>query len=136
MDTKKNGHKKTAVLLINNEIVSNALKSVLSGLGYEVSHDTRSCAGADIGFVGSYFAILGILKQIKTINPLLPLVLIVDSDDGEMEAVESTKDLYDVIRLKNHSEVEIKNDILRWFSEGRGKLQVKFKKTMKEEQRG
>ena len=122
MKIKHNGQtQKTAVMLVNNEIISNAVKKILLSLGYKVSHDISLCVDANVAFIDSYFSVLGILKEVRVINPSLTQVLIV-SGGHKMENIEFAKDVYDVISLDSHNEAEIKQKILKWFSEGQGKL--------------
>ena len=71
---------KTALVIVNNEIVSDAIEGVLEEKGYAVSRDVESSARADVGFVGGYFLLLGILLYLRSLNPSLPLVLIVEAD--------------------------------------------------------
>ena len=113
---------KKALVLVNNEIILNAVKKVLEGMGYTVCRDIESSVQADVGFVGGYFLLLGILHQLHGISPSLPLVLIVDADNRLDGNEKLFNDFYDVIRLTNHDEREIAQRITSWFSEGPGKV--------------
>jgi hypothetical protein len=116
---------KTALILVNNEIILNAVKGVLEGMGYTVCRDVESSAQADFGFVAGFFLHLGILHQLHGVNPSLPLVLIVDAEyrlNGNFKLID---EFYDTIEFNNHDEKEISQKITQWFSEGHGKLLVK-----------
>ncbi len=119
-DTKQK--KKTVVIIVNNEVILSALKKVVEGLGYEVRQGIESCGSAGFGFVGAYFAFLGILKHLRAVNSSLPLVLITNSEDKLNETPESVKDFYDIITLDSYNETDIKQKITRWFSQGNGKF--------------
>ena len=126
MQTKNTDQNKKGVLiLVNNEIVLKAVKKTLEGMGYEIHQDVESCKSVDFGFICSYFARLGTLNQLRTVNYLLPLILVVSADhklDGNSKSVEN---FYDVIKLDSHNETDIKQKITRWFSEGQGKFLIK-----------
>ena len=120
MDTLGNTRKKLAVVFENNEIVLNAVRKVLEGLGYEVRRDVESARHADIGFVGAYFALLGVVHQLRQMNALLPLVLIVNSD--QKLCLQSAKDFYDIIHIQTRDQGRVRDRVARWFSEGQGRF--------------
>ena len=116
--------KKTAVVLVNNEIVWNAVKKVLEVVGFETRQDVESCEGADVGFIGSYFMLLGILRRLRSINSSLPLVLIENSENKLSENLGYGEEFYDVIQFDKYDEREVSQKLTQWFSEGQGKFLV------------
>mgnify|MGYP001569740475 CR=1 FL=1 len=106
----------TAVVLVNNEIVLNPVRRVLERRGFEVRRDIESCGMADVGFVGSYFALLGILNHIRMLNASLPLVLIISREHELGGQLEAFRGIYDVIKLDEYSEAEIGQKVSRWFT--------------------
>lgn len=115
------GERRAALLLVNNQVVRSATKKVLESVGFETCQDVDSCDRANVGFVGSYFILFGILKHVRAVNPYLPLVLIVNPEYPLSEDLELNKDFYGVIELDTPGERETSQKIIRWFSEGQGK---------------
>ena len=116
--------KKKAVVLVNNEIILSSLEKILEGMGCETHRDIDSCREADFGFVGSYFALLGILNHIHAVRSSLPLVLVVSKEhdlDGDLEL---DRDFYDIVRLDSYDEADVRQKITQWFSEEHGALLV------------
>ena len=124
-DTDKK--KKKAMVLVNNEIVINAVKEVLDAEGFETRQGIESCEEADIGFIGSYFMIPGILRHLRSVNCSLPLVLIENSKNGLSEDLDYDKEFYDVVQIDKYDEKEVHRKLTQWFSEGQGKFLAKGK---------
>ncbi len=116
--------KKVAVLLVNNETARNAMRDVLGGAGFEVRQDVGACQIAEVGFIGAYFALLGVVRQVRAIDPLLPLVIVRNGDHELGTELELHQDYYDVIKLDYSNEVDVRQKFSRWFSEGHGKVLV------------
>ncbi len=115
-----NQNKKTVAVFLNNDIILSAVKKTLEGRGYQVCQDIQACAEADFAFIGFYFAMLGILRQVRRINLSLPLILITSSEHEWRDSLWSMKDFYDVIKVDGHNEIEICQKIEQWFCEGSG----------------
>ena len=122
-NTEKN--KKTAVVLVHNEIVVNAVKKVLETVGFEARQDVESCQRARMGFIGAYFVFLGLIRRLRAVNSSLPLVLIESGENGLDEKPEYVKEFYDVIKFDKYDEKEVSQKLAQWFSEGQGKFLVK-----------
>ena len=125
MLAKNKNQTKVAVMFVNNEIILESLKKAVEKLGYEVRQDMDSCLDARFAIIGAYFAYLGIIKQLRAINPLMPVVVI-ESSDYKLNGFlgESGNEVYDVIHIDNNDELEISRKIQDWFSKGQGKLLV------------
>ncbi len=121
MDAKRSSREKTATLLIGNEILLCAARKVLQGMGYKVQTDIESCAYADFAVIGSYFLLLGVVNQVRSINPSLPLVLI-DVPHAALNGY--SKYFYGVIHLDGSSEMDAMEKIEKWFTEGQGKFLI------------
>jgi hypothetical protein len=123
---KSAGKKKTVVIIVNNEIAFKALKSVAAALGYEVRQDIESCGRAEFGIIDAYFAFFGIVQQIRSANPGLPLVMVV-SGGNDLGALYEPyfKDIFDVIRVDSYSQAQIKEKVSDWFSNGLGQFVTK-----------
>jgi hypothetical protein len=117
----KNRAGEVAVLLVNNEVTRNAIKGILEDGGFEVRQDIESCREAVVGFIGSYFALLGVVRQVRATNLLLPLVLVRNGEYGLDTEFDLHRDFYDVIQVDYTNEMDIKQKVARWFSEGHGK---------------
>ena len=122
MSTTSTDRKRTAALIVNNEIIQNAMKEILEEEGFGICQSIESCADTSVGFIGSYFALLGILRHVRSVNPALPLVLIQNDNFLLDRDFEPYNDFYDVILLKNNDEMAIKEKFLQWFSKGSGKF--------------
>ncbi len=118
---KPGATKKTAALLIGNEILLGAAKKVLQGMGYKVRTDIESCAEADFAVIGSYFLLLGVVNQVRSKNPLLPLVLI---DVANAALNGYSKYFYGAINLDGSSEMDAVEKIENWFRDGQGKFLI------------
>lgn len=108
-------------MLVNNEVTRNAIKGILEDGGFEVRQDIESCREAVVGFIGSYFALLGVVRQVRATNLLLPLVLVRNGEYGLDTEFDLHRDFYDVIQVDYTNEMDIKQKVARWFSEGHGK---------------
>lgn len=113
--------KKTAVILIRNEVVSCVLAQALRGIGYEMRHDMESCIEADFAMIDPYFSELGILNQLCLVHPRLPVVLITHSG---YKVSGNGKFFYDIVELDGRSAIETDEKIAQWFSEGQGKYLI------------
>ncbi len=109
--------KRTAVVLIGNEILSGAVKRVLGGMGYEIRGDITSAVDADFAVIGAYFLLLGVANQLYSVNPSLPLVLL---HAPLYPLGRHGKHFFGVIELAGHSEMEACEKISEWFTDGPG----------------
>ena len=113
--------KKTAVVLIGNEVVMGVLESVLRRVGYEVCRGTETVGSADLAVITAYFMELGVLNQLRLANPNLPIVLITHSG---YKVTGNEKFFYDIVELDGRSAIETDEKITRWFLEGQGKYLI------------
>jgi hypothetical protein len=121
MDAKPGTTKKTATLLVGNEILLGATKKVLQGMGYEIRTDVESCVEADFAVIGAYFLLLGVVNQVRFKNPTLPLVLI---DAPNTAPNGYSKYFCGVINLDGSSEMDAVEKISKWFTEGQRKFLI------------
>src|SRR5690242_11664540 len=101
--SEKTGREKTVTVLMGNEILRGAAKKVLHKLGYRVRTDLASCANADFAIIGAYFLLIGVVKHVKALNPLLPLVL-VDTPHAAMNG--DSRYFYGIIDADGSSEMD------------------------------
>jgi hypothetical protein len=121
VDAKKNHREKTVTALIGNEILFRAVKTALENLGYKVRANIESCAASEFAVIGSYFLWLGVVNQVHSVNPSLPLVLV---KTPSYDLNGDGKHFYGVIELEENSEMEAREKIAKWFNKGEGKLLV------------
>lgn len=128
MAAKLVSREKAVTVLVGNEILLGAAKKVLQGMGYTVRTDIESSAKSDFAIIGSYFLLLGVVNQVRSTNPLLPLVLI-DTPHAALNG--NSKYFYGVIDLDASSEMDANEKIGKWFSEGQGKFLINKNRRLK-----
>lgn len=128
MEVKPVVERRTVTVLMGNEILMGAVKRVLEGRGCEVRTDLESCRKADFAVIGGYFVLLGVVNQVISKNPYLPLVLI-DVPHASLNGYG--KYFYGIIGLDEISEMNAVEKVGKWFSEGQGKFLIEKKRDKK-----
>ena len=122
MGLKQGQNMKAATALIGNEVLLHAAKKALQDIGYSVLTSIESCAEADFAIIGSYFLWLGVVKQVRALNPSLPLVLLATPP---YDLNGDSRHFFGVIELNGNSEMDAREKISKWFAEGQGKLLIR-----------
>ena len=121
MDAKQGQSKKVVTVLIGNEVLLRAAKKSLQDMGYSVLMSIESCADADFAIIGSYFLWLGVVKQVRALNPSLPLVLLATPP---YELNGYSRHFFGVIELNGNFEMDAREKITKWFTEDQGKFLI------------
>ena len=121
MSVKQNQNKKVVTALIGNEVLLQAAKKALKDMGYSVLTNIESCADADFAIIGSYFLWLGVVKQVRALNPSLPLVLLATPP---YDLNGDSRHFFGVIELNGNSEMDAREKITKWFTEDQGKFLI------------
>ena len=124
MGAKQDQNKKVVTALIGNEVLLQAAKKSLQDMGYSVLTNIESCADADFAMIDSYFLWLGVVKQVCALNPSLPLVLLATPP---YDLNGDSRHFFGVIELNGNSEMDAREKISKWFTEGQGKFLIKKK---------
>ena len=122
MGAKQGQNEKVVTVLVGNEVLFGAAKKALEGMGCAIRTDVQSSAISGFAIIGSYFLWLGVVKQLQSLNSSLPIILLatppyeLNGDGGH---------LFGVVELNGNSEMDAREKISKWFTEGQGKFLIK-----------
>ncbi len=132
MSKRPDIERKTATVLMGNEILLRAAKKVLQRMGYGVRTDLASCGEADFVIIGGYYLPLGVVNHVLAANPSLPLILM-DTPHASLNGY--SKYFYGTIGLGEVSDMNATDEIEKWFAGEKGRLLTEKKEMRNEKSR-
>ena len=121
---------KKASVIMQDEILLNAVKKAAEKIGFVVAQDVSSTWQADFVIFDTYFFQLGLGNILKKESPQLPLILITREGELSAKGLSPHIDFYDTLTVKDHNSSEMSRQITEWFSKNAGRPLI-HKKTTK-----